>query len=264
MRSFNFCNNCGKSGHLYQSCKEAIMSIGIIAFRKIDNKIEYLMICRKNTLGFVDFIRGRYNLSNIEYISNLISIMTMEEKNLIVNKSFDELWKYLWGSNIAIQYRGEESYAREKFDTIQKGYNNNSEFVNIKKLVNNNISKWIEPEWGFPKGRRNYQERDIYCAIREFSEETGYDEDNINIINNIIPYEEIFLGSNYKSYKHKYYLGEINNDAVKSKSHQETEVSKVEWKSYEDSLLCIRDYNLEKKEILKKVHTVLSENNLCI
>ena len=54
----------------------------------------------------------------------------------------------------------------------------------------------------------------------------------------------------------------INNE--KFLNYQKSEVSKVEWKTYDDSLLCIRDYNLEKKEILKKVHTVLSENNLCI
>ena len=29
------------------------------------------------------------------------------------------------------------------------------------------------PEWGFPKGRRNLKERDRECAVREFSEETG-------------------------------------------------------------------------------------------
>lgn len=263
MRSLNFCNNCGKCGHLYQSCKDAITSIGIIAFKKTGNELKYLMICRKNTLGFVDFIRGRYNLLNIEYISNLIEIMTIHEKQLIVTKSFEELWSYLWGNNIAIQYRGEETYAKEKFNTIQKGYNNNSEFININKLVNNSSTNWEEPEWGFPKGRRNYQERDLYCALREFSEETGYNENNINIINNIIPYEEIFLGSNYKCYKHKYYIGEITNTFVKN-SHQESEVSKVEWKTYEDGLLSIRDYNLEKQEILKKVHNVLIKNNLCI
>ena len=36
-----------------------------------------------------------------------------------------------------------------------------------------------EKEWGFPKGRRNFQEKDIVCGIREFEEETGY---NINDI----------------------------------------------------------------------------------
>ena len=37
---------------------------------------------------------------------------------------------------------------------------------------------WDTPEWGFPKGRRNYQENDLTCGLREFEEETGYDKDN--------------------------------------------------------------------------------------
>jgi 8-oxo-dGTP pyrophosphatase MutT (NUDIX family) len=32
---------------------------------------------------------------------------------------------------------------------------------------------WEEPEWGFPKGRRDTQESDWVCALREFKEETG-------------------------------------------------------------------------------------------
>ena len=39
MKKYMFCNNCGKQGHLYQHCKSPITSIGIIAFKKIENQI---------------------------------------------------------------------------------------------------------------------------------------------------------------------------------------------------------------------------------
>ena len=56
IQSNTFCTNCGKNGHLYHSCKKPITSSGIICFRKNkDNKFEYLMICRKDSLGYVDF-----------------------------------------------------------------------------------------------------------------------------------------------------------------------------------------------------------------
>ena len=29
--NFIFCSNCGKSGHLFQQCKQPITSVGIIA-----------------------------------------------------------------------------------------------------------------------------------------------------------------------------------------------------------------------------------------
>ena len=47
MRSYNFCNNCGKSGHLYHQCNNPITSIGLIIFRRKNNKTEYLVNTKK-------------------------------------------------------------------------------------------------------------------------------------------------------------------------------------------------------------------------
>ena len=264
MRSFNFCNNCGKNGHLYQYCNDPITSVGVIAYKKDDKELKYLMICRKDTLGYIDFLRGRYTLNNIEYISSLIDIMTNDEKKLLLIQDFENLWSELWGSNVGIQYRGEESSAKEKFLKLKKGYFIDNIFYNLEKIIKNSISCWIEPEWGFPKGRRNYQEKDLFCGLREWSEETGYDESSINIITNILPYEEIFIGSNYKCYKHKYYIGSIKDNDLNINNFQETEVSKVEWKTFQECKDSIRNYNLEKINLIEKVNAFLTENNLCI
>ena len=71
MKNFNFCNNCGKSGHLFHQCKLPITSIGIILFRINQNNIELLLVCRKNSLGFVDFMRGKYNIYNKIYFNTI-------------------------------------------------------------------------------------------------------------------------------------------------------------------------------------------------
>ena len=43
-KTFNFCNNCGKNGHLFNSCKHPITSVGMITFRvNVHNNIEYLL-----------------------------------------------------------------------------------------------------------------------------------------------------------------------------------------------------------------------------
>ena len=47
------------------------------------------------------------------------------------------------------------------------------------------------PEWGFPKGRRNLYEKDLNCALREFSEETGYSSKSINLIESLVCFPEI-------------------------------------------------------------------------
>ena len=122
---------------------------------------------------------------------------------------------------------------------------------------------WEEPEWGFPKGRREVNERDIQCGLRECVEETGYNEHDIHIIQNLIPYDELFIGSNYKAYKHRYYVGHIDSSVEPDKPYQASEVSDMLWLTYDDVINKIRPYNLEKIEILKKVNTVLNRYRIC-
>ena len=54
------------------------------------------MICRKDTLGFVDFMRGKYHIQDVNYIKNIIKEMTLDERERILTNSFDELWNGLW------------------------------------------------------------------------------------------------------------------------------------------------------------------------
>ena len=63
-----------------------------------------------------------------------------------------------------------------------------------------------------PKGRRNYKEKDLECALREFEEETGISSLRLNVVENVLPFEETFIGTNHKSYKHKYFLAYLNDN----------------------------------------------------
>lgn len=261
-KTINFCNNCGKNGHVFYTCKHPITSNGLICFRKFKNKIEYLMIKRKHSLGFVEFMRGKYPLQNYNYIINIFNEMSNKEKELIKQYDFDQLWNYLWGNNIGIQYRGEEKFARDKYNILKNNVNINMNEYNLEKILNDCDYDWEDTEWGFPKGRRNYHEKDLNCALREFEEETGYVRNNVCIVQNISPYEEIFTGSNMKSYKHKYFLSHINNDVKQSNDYQETEVADLQWLSMEECLNKIRPYNLERLNILNKINSILTQYRL--
>jgi 8-oxo-dGTP pyrophosphatase MutT (NUDIX family) len=240
-----------------------ITSIGIVAFKKESNVLKYLMICRKDSLGYIEFLRGKYPLYNKEYIQTLIDEMTVHEKEKLISNSFEELWKGLWGDFIGIQYRGEEKHAKEKFTQIQRGIQIYSEGTyDLVSLVKESLTQWHTPEWGFPKGRRNYQETDITCAYREFNEETGYMKDDLDMITNIQPFEEIFIGSNYKSYKHKYYLAELISDNVSTANFQRSEVSDMKWFTLDECLSTIRPYNLEKLQVIKDINNVLERYRL--
>ena len=257
-----FCNNCGKSGHLFHQCKLPITSIGIIVMRRNNNKTELLLIRRKNSLGFVDFMRGKYNINNKTYIINLLNKMTRDERKLIIENDFNYLWKYLWGININTQYKNEEKISRDKLNNLKTGVIFNNKIYTIETLIDEIYETYDEPEWGFPKGRRNFQEKDLNCALREFEEETGYSKNDVKIIYNIFPLEEIYTGSNYKSYKHKYFIAIMDNNKQPNNHFQETEISKIEWVPINDTISYIRHYNVEKINIIKTIQLIIKDNNI--
>merc|ERR1711935_970290 len=127
-----FCNNCGNVGHYVRQCKEPKTSYGIIAISykdnikdKIDkikknleynyidvnnynylhlnninqisnfyNSIKFLMICRKHSLNYIEFIRGKYN--TFEAAICMLKFMSKKEVNDIITHNFDYLWKNVW------------------------------------------------------------------------------------------------------------------------------------------------------------------------
>ena len=82
--------------------------MGVIAFRQTESGIQYLMICRKDSLGYVDFVRGKYPLHDKKYLTNIFSEMTLDEKHSLLTKDFSDMWENLWGRDVGIQYRGED------------------------------------------------------------------------------------------------------------------------------------------------------------
>jgi 8-oxo-dGTP pyrophosphatase MutT (NUDIX family) len=263
-----YCGNCGNMGHTYRRCKFPITSCGVILYKinptyLEDNsldKYQYLLIQRKDTLGFVEFMRGKYDELNKDYIIKLFETMTIGEVDRINNHTFDELWNMLWLNKNIKQYQTEYEISKKKFLNLKE-----SKYFSFSKLLEVSKIQYIEKEWGFPKGRRNLKETDYDCALREFEEETNYQEEDYSILRNIKPVEEIFYGSNNIKYKHIYYIAK----SVRTKElgvdpnnyFQFTEVSNIAWFTLQESLEIIRPYNVEKKAVLSKVNKLLFNNN---
>ena len=249
------CNNCGKYGHLFYICKIPITSIGVIAFRRVEHEIQYLMIRRKDTLGYIDFMRGKFDLKQKQYIMNMILQMTKTEKNNLLQKY-----------TMVKEKKGTIPHIRERILELINGYTNDlGEFYDLQSLIVESrlYSDWDEPEWGFPKGRRNPQENDYDCAVREFSEETGYSTNVLTNVRNIVPFEETFTGSNYNSYRHKYYLMNISyENSIAAHKFQKSEVSGMGWWPLSTCLEKIRPYNLEKIQVIKNIDECLQKTRM--
>lgn len=300
-----YCSNCGKKGHLFKNCKFPIISFGIICIKLenininklllnaknlIDNslvqnnenninynelpfltekeynkKIKFVMIRRKNSFTYIDFMRGKYNIYDIDYLFNLFNLMTVVELNNLREKTFDELWEDLWNIKLPNNiYKVEYNNSKNKFNELKKGkiiniYNIPIN-ISIDYIIKHNYTKWKEPEWGFPKGRRNYKETEHNCAIREFIEETNFKENEIELIN-IEPLIELFIGSNGVKYKHKYFIAQsIPKKKVKidiNNKYQLNEISDIKWMNFNEAKNNIREYNLEKKNILNNIYNLL-------
>jgi 8-oxo-dGTP pyrophosphatase MutT (NUDIX family) len=252
-----FCNNCGMYGHTFNKCAQPITSIGIIAYRLNPHKkkTEYLLIKRKDSLGFVDLIRGKYNVKNSYYLQNIVDEMTLKEKHFVLSNDFNTLWTHMWNyRDIGQRYQNEKNQSCTKFELLMNGVYKNNKLFSLRTIIENSHTSWIESEWGFPKGRRNYKENDIMTAMREFEEETGIKSHMLYQIQNLLPFNEIFTGSNFKSYKSRYFLCNVKYEQENNFKIQKCEVSDIGWFTYEEVLQKIRDTHESKIEVIKKVH----------
>ena len=84
-----YCRNCGKRGHKYKDCLYPRLSYGIILF---NDKKEIVMIEKHDSISYIEFIRGKYNTDNQEYIQLLIDRMSLLEKDKIQKYTFKQLW----------------------------------------------------------------------------------------------------------------------------------------------------------------------------
>lgn len=256
-----YCGNCGKRGHVYRKCTAPITSLGVIVYRIIDSKKEYLMIQRRDSLGFVEFMRGKYTLKNIDYILSLFKIMTKDERERLLSFDFDTLWNKLWMNKNIRQYHNEYENSKRKFTKLKDGLIYHNKTYTLHSIHIETPVLYETPEWGFPKGRRNLKETDIECAQREFREETGLEDTDYEIVGDFGRVEETFTGTNNIRYRHIYFLGKWNSTKTlridKNNFSQVSEIGNIQWYDYETAYKKIRDYNKEKRQVLTTVHNEL-------
>jgi 8-oxo-dGTP pyrophosphatase MutT (NUDIX family) len=284
------CTNCGNSGHNYRACVSPITSYGGIIFRVNDlswnqatilasastitgfeqyySKIEVLLIQRRDSLGYVEILRGKYKDTDIEYIRKQVYGMTDAEREKLLNRPFDELWSELWGydTKTSSHYRNDKEVSKAKLQLLREGFEvEPGQLFRLSTLINETSVHWDTPEWGFPKGRREPGEKDLACALREVEEETGISRDSIVVIQNLDPLSETFFGSNQVHYCHKYFTFylpmsvEVKYD--ETNPHMKREIGNLQWFSLDQALQKIRSDNVEKREILLRMNILL--RNFC-
>jgi 8-oxo-dGTP pyrophosphatase MutT (NUDIX family) len=293
-KNFN-CTNCDSVSHSYKDCPEPITSWGIILVNLseikeipikhqklnirshiyniapetpsdlqllglITSKIKFLLIQRKHSLGYVDFIRGKYKLDNIDGINFLFQHMIKSEIDKIKTLTFEELWSKLWNTDEEPTGYMKKDFlvAKEKFLKLTSSMDLE---LNLDFYVNNVEPLYTSNEWGFPKGRRNRNETVKECAIREFSEETRIPRESIKVIDSIDPIEENLIGTNGVKYRHIYYLAETTLEKLPDNNNN-NEIGCMDFFTYSDGHETLREYHIEKRQIITSVFYYYLENIL--
>ena len=185
----NYCNNCGNYGHIYKNCRHPILSYGIVLFHNDpkDEKYRIVMVERKDSLSYIEFLRGKYKTPlNYDYIKLLISRMTKNEKHNLLTKDFDTLWQNLWIHTSTVNERIKKEYQKSKliFEQLKEKVTKNSQTYTLESIIQEmNGEEYVMNEWEIPKGRRKGLENNKDCAIREFKEETNILGDSYKLIN---------------------------------------------------------------------------------
>ncbi|MBA42904.1 MAG: hypothetical protein CMF62_02705 [Magnetococcales bacterium] len=239
------------------------LNIDTQSFCFYKNNIKFLLIRRKHTLGYLEFMRGRYQVDNEDGIIFLFQQMTKEEQEDISKKTFEQLWIELWENN---NYSHENEYKISK-DKFMKLKNKSR----LEFYVNEVTPNFNTPEWGFPKGRRDknkINESNLGCALREFEEETGFTKNDLIILDDKYTISEEFHGTNGVRYKHVYYLALTNTDKepiIDENNHgQKNEIGGIGWFSHQESRDLIRPYHTERKKILDEIYMYIINKIICI
>jgi hypothetical protein len=239
-----YCNNCGKRGHISKYCNIPITSYGVLLF--VDNDIPKItMIQRKDSLCYIEIIRGKYDIYDMNKIKILLSRISKDELENIKIKPFDILWKDLWllDDINKTKYMKEYNYSKNLFEKFRND-------IEINEYIKNLKSKYDMSEWEFPKGKKNKNEKNYECAMRELEEETNIKSKDYELIENMCPIIENFVGENNINYRNIYYIGICKNtENIKMNSdnkNQINEINNVSLVTEQEAKNLIRDYNSTK------------------
>lgn len=181
-----------------------VHSYGVACVRKNPDTrcYEILMIKKRNTYSFIEFVRGVYDPYKDHDLHYMFDSMTITEKSMIQTRNFNTLWNYCNGEPTKSSERSVYARSQKKYTTLIE-----REGDVLASLLSNTKNATLL--WEIPKGRPNKKETPLISAIREFEEETGLDKNNYRILFDEGTIEYSFVDGGVK-YKYVYYLAVLS------------------------------------------------------
>lgn len=206
------------------------------------NQYELLLVRKNNTFAFVNFILQKHSRNEHRKILSLLNRMTFDEKITISSLDFSIIWHRFQGANPRLKFPPDGFKMKredlERFHTCNANFANTF-LVDKGKLLRELIEKSFnsEPLWEIPKGRKNPDEGNLNCAIRETEEETSMTHDQYIILPD--PPVKYSQQTSYVNYECTYYIAVIKDQSIKCepvrgvKVGSFPEITDVRWMSIE-------------------------------
>lgn len=199
-------------------------SCGIACLKFENNKYHVLLIRKRSTYAFINFVNGKYTYKC--KLSELLNKMTVEEKQIILSFNYDFIFYQAFGMMPNDLFLSRFQIGKSKFNNLDKN--------KLKDLINK--SACIQPIWDFPKGKHEPGEGNFECAIREFEEETNCKDYDII---GAEPYQHEFNDCNVK-YRYIIYTAFARKFDLKFKSCNE--IIECRWFTIEQARFLVRPH----------------------
>ncbi len=138
----------------------------------MQDELKILMVCKRSTYEFNEFVFGKYPTNDNQLI-HMFSKMTCDEKLDIMSHNFDQIW---W--RVFLNEPKKQLYyiSKNKFESTFL-YDGGAR---LDKLLR--AAKHSSRIWEIPKGHGKKGENEIDAAVREFSEETKISSNDFQIM----------------------------------------------------------------------------------
>ncbi len=209
--------------------KKISYGIALCRYNEQKNKrAEILMIKKRYSYHFFNFVFGRYKPNDTKYLQHLFDNMSFAEKIDIIGMNFENMWYRIWLNNPTKHFDISDVYdyingnkltkpkhnmsSADKYKSFfQKKNKFEKNFMGdsgkkLRSIINN--SSDAELTWEMPKGGKQDNETNIDCAIREFYEETSIASNKYKILYDVGPIIDTIVEED-TIYQHCYYLAVV-------------------------------------------------------
>jgi ADP-ribose pyrophosphatase YjhB (NUDIX family) len=216
-------------------------SVGMILYCQSGPELLYGLVKRKYGYGIIRALTVNFSDNTC-----FTEICNVERKALLYVCSMQEHWEHIYAKLWIDSMWNKDTTSRNYRECMEK-------FINNRHIIQQHIkeTKSIFPNgiWGFPKGKPEFNESDIDCALREVKEETMVEKVNIQTV----PVQKEI----YKDWHYAYFVASVDSESACNRQIDNPEISAVAWCTYDQAIKLFPKDAVDKKKILKNIKQIV-------